>query len=233
MITSLPAATSGEAGSAVFDRWMYASSSRTIASFGLLATRYSMSSLGVIEPVGIVGIADVDQAGVGVGLGHGLDVVRAVLAERDRDRLGTDEARGPLAGLVTGVGDDVALARPGEGQHGPMQGVARAGERHDVIARKALDFGHRRRRTRRSRHRDSGRPCGTILLDRLDRLGAGAHRVFVGVDPHRVGRKVRQRREPLGQRRLVVEGQGRARGQEGRQPAEVAAAESAADEIST
>ena len=55
-MTSLPAATSLEAGSAVLERWMYASSRRTIASFGLFATRYSISSLGVIEPVGLLGL---------------------------------------------------------------------------------------------------------------------------------------------------------------------------------
>ena len=61
---------------------------------------------------GVIGIADVDEPGLGVSLGHGLDVVRIVLAERDLDRPGADEMGGPLAGLVAGVGDDEAP--PGE-----------------------------------------------------------------------------------------------------------------------
>ena len=83
MITSLPAATSADAGSAFFERWMYASSRRTIASFGLLATRYSMSSLRGDRAGRVVRIADVDQPGVGVGLRHRVDIVGIVFPQAE------------------------------------------------------------------------------------------------------------------------------------------------------
>ena len=162
--------------------------------------------LGSDRPGRVVGVADVDQAGVGVGLGHRLDVVGVVLAERDADGLGSDEMRGPFAGLVAGVGDDEALARPGEGQDRAMERVARPGERHHMVIGKALDLGQRRDE-REGFVVEVSPPLADDLVDRLGRLGAGAHGVFVGVDPDRVGRKVGHRREPLRQRRLVVERQ--------------------------
>ena len=113
-----------------------------------------------------------------------------------------------------------------------MQRVARAGERHDVVAGDSFDLGHRGRE-REGLVVEVAAPLADDLVDRLGRLGAGAHRVFVGVDPDRVGRQVGHRREPLGQGRLVVKRQGRARGQQGRQAAEIAAAEAAADQVST
>src|SRR6185437_8724305 len=62
-------------------------------------------------------------------------------------------------------------------------------------------------------------------------LGAGAHRVLVGVDPHRVRREIPYRGEPLRHRRLVVERQGRPGGGEGREPAEVPAGEPATMQV--
>ena len=40
-----------------------------------------------------------------------------------------------LAGLVAGVGNDVALRRPGEGQYRAMEWVARPGKRHHMVMR--------------------------------------------------------------------------------------------------
>ena len=114
----------------------------------------------------------------------------------------------PFARLVAGVGDDEALPRPGEGQDCAMEWVARPGERHHMVIGKALDLGHRRDEREGFVVKVSP-PLADDSVDRLGRLGAGAHGVFVGVDPDRVGREVRHRREPLRQRRLVVKRQGR------------------------
>ena len=135
-----------------------------------------------------------------------------------------------LARLVARVGDHEALLRAREGQHDPMERVARAGERQDVVSGNALDLGHRVDEVVRLLVEVAAALCDH-LVDRLDRLGARPHRVLVGVDLDRVGRESGPRREALGQRRLVVERQGRPRGQEGRQAAEVAAGESAAEQV--
>jgi hypothetical protein len=72
---------------------MYASSTTTMASFFLLASRYSISLRAVTVPEGVVGIADVVDAGVRVGLDHGLDVVAEILTQRDAGGFGADELR--------------------------------------------------------------------------------------------------------------------------------------------
>ena len=168
--------------------------------------------------------------GLGIGRGHGLHVVRGVLAQRHLDGLGADETGGPLAGLVTWVGHHEAPSRPRESQHGPVQGIARAGERQDIFARQALDF------------RQEGGELERLLVavtasllndlvDGLGRLGARPHRVFVGVDSHGVSGHSRHGREPLRKRRLVIEGKCRARCHESRQTGEIATSETAADKL--
>ena len=84
----------------------------------------------------------------------------------------------------------------------PGSGAGGAGEGEDVVLGQALGRGH---------GVDEGEgllvevasALGDQLLDRLDGLGAGAHRVLVGVDLHGIGRNPGPGREALGQGRLA------------------------------
>src|SRR5262249_4576455 len=104
------------------------------------------------------------------------------------------------------------------------------GEGEHVLARQILGCGHQVDEFKRLLVEVSA-ALRHELLDRIDRLGAWAHRVLVGVDLHRVGREPRPRRESLGQRRLVVERQGRAAGYGGGEAAELRAAEAAMKQV--
>ena len=58
---------------------------------------------------GIVGIADVNEAGIGAGRNHRSHIVGIFLGQRDVDGLGADELGGAGAGFVAGVGYNVRL----------------------------------------------------------------------------------------------------------------------------
>ena len=156
----------------------------------------------------VVGVADVDHAGGGVRRHHRLDVVSVGRGQRHlvdrRTAVGGRQHRR----LVRWVGGNEAAGRRGEGQHGIVERLGRTGVDGDVLRLQAVLFSEGLgERTR------PGRPCGRSgrraalgdVGDGFARRLAGAQRILVGVDHHRVGRRhaetgaqARQSEAPLG-----------------------------------
>ena len=102
-----------------------------IVSLGALATAYSMSGARRAGAGGVVGIADVDDAGVRRGGQHGLDVVRGRtfgIGQRHLENRRAGNLRGPHGRFIAGVGDHERLVLAGEGEHRVMKRLAGAGE---------------------------------------------------------------------------------------------------------
>ncbi len=137
----------------------------------------------------VVGVADIDDAGLRIGGDHRLDVVGAVGGQRNLDDPGLAGLGRVHACLVGRIGRDEAARRRGEGQHAVVQGLGRAGIDHDVFGLEAVLGGE-----------GAGQEVGLAVQvvapaqrrhagDRLaGRLGR-AQRVLIGVDQHRAGRR--------------------------------------------
>ena len=200
----------------------------TIAPLGLFSTSHSMSRARGHGAGGIVRIADIDQAGVRTGRGHGLHVVRVGLGERDADDFGADELGGALAGFIAGVGGDEGTVGTGEREHSLVQGRAGPGVGSDVTRTQAFHL------------RDGVAEAvgfaveiaAAAVDDGVHRLAgflARAERVLVRVDHDRVRR--RGDLGKLGKRGLVVKRQGGAGGDDGGDAAEIPARKAAVEEV--
>ena len=88
---------------------------------------------------GVIGVADVVDAGVGIGLDHGLDVVGVIGTERDAGDFGANETGGAAA--VAGVGHAPTAGGRGEGAGGAVERVGGAGRGHDVVFFDAFEHG--------------------------------------------------------------------------------------------
>ena len=133
---------------------------------------------------GVVGVADVVDAGVGVSLDHGFDVVRIVGPKGDADDFGADVSGGAAA--VAGVGHDPATSGRGEGAGGAMERIGGAGGGHDVVGFDAFELGD-----------DFSEGLGFVgggvaaaergdLIHGLEAFLAGAERVFMAGDANGV-----------------------------------------------
>ena len=146
---------------------------------------------------GIVGIADVEDAAVGRGGEHGLDVVRVGCGERHLDDCRAVRNRGAHAGLVAGVGGDVGARGRGEGEHGELQRLRRAAVDVDVLGPEVVLLGE-----------DLGELAGAgevVTTGLVEHVGhgracvvAGAERVLIGIDLHRAGRESLEGHASLG-----------------------------------
>ena len=170
----------------------------------------------------VVGVADEDQAGLGVRRGHGLEVVGVILAQGNLDDLGLDEAGGPFRGLVTGIGGDQGPVRGGERKDSTVEGVAGAGGRQDVGGGHAFGGGQGFHKAEgyvkeiAARERDD-------LADGLEGFGAGAEGVFVGVELDDIRRDFGDGLDVLGEGEFVVKRQGGTSCQQRGQAGEVTA----------
>ena len=173
---------------------MYASSTTTTASFFLLASRYSISLRAVTVPEGLFGIADVEDAAVGVGLDHGLDIVAEIFAQRDASGLGADEFG--RAAAVAGIAHHPASRRRSEGATDAMQRVARPGEGRDV---RLLDAFHLRDGGDEIALFAERRIAAAVRSDlghRLQPVLARAQRILIARDADRIGIHRRAARLP-------------------------------------
>ena len=134
---------------------------------------------------GIVGIAHVEDPGVGSGRQHGFDVMRVGLGERNLDHARARNGGHPHARLETGIGGDVTFLRRSEGQHAETQRRSRAGGAVNPVGIQAFLL-------RESGDQFVGEIVGVAPALRDDggdgvaRRLAGAQRILVGIDQHRV-----------------------------------------------
>ena len=155
-----------------------------MVSLGALATTYSMSLRGVQRAGGVIGIADVDHAGIGGRGEHSLDVVggRALgIGEGHLDDARAGDLRGPHGRFIAGIGDDQWLVLAGKGEHGVVQGLRRAGKGNHGLRIEAFLLGE-----------DFGRlvfqleevaaTAGNDVDHGLARAVRGAHGILIGVD---------------------------------------------------
>ena len=138
---------------------------------------------------GIVGIADVEDAGIRVGGDHSAHVVGIVLGQRHFDDIGATYFGGVHSGFVTWISSYIAAIFRGEGEDGIVQRLAGAGVGENIVRLEAL----------------GGAESVNEFLSQLEVIAAafgneaghggagsatGAEGIFIGVDADGAGRNV-------------------------------------------
>ncbi len=146
---------------------------------------------------GIVGVADVDDARVGIGRAHGLYIVRKILAQRHLDQARAIAGCRTPAGFVGGVGSDQRGAGRSECQHRVVERFGGPGVRHQMIHRQ-LELGSQ---GGHQFHLYLAQIPPALRCDLRDGPYCGSRRSlrkFIGVDHYRCQRRCRRGRNGSG-----------------------------------